>query len=73
MTNKLPTPVKTDSRICFAIYYFKTEEEAEQYNEYVQERGFTYNGGFYHGRPCGRDTSWDYEDKELGPLYAVTR
>lgn len=73
MTNKLPKPAKTDIRICFSIYYFMTEEGARQYNEYVEEQGFTYNGGFYHGRPCGRDPSWDYEDKELGSLYAVTR
>ena len=72
MTNNLPTPVKYDSRICFGITYFKTEAEAQQYDEHIREKGCTYNGGFYDGRPCGRDSSWDYLDNEFGQLYAVT-
>ncbi len=68
----LPTPVKRDSRSCFSIVWFKTEEEALQYHKHVQEAGFTYNGGFYHGQLCGRDRSFDYEDKKLGQLCAVT-
>lgn len=70
---ELPTPVKTDSRICFGIKYFASEAEASQYAEWVKARQLTYNGGFYHGMPCGRETVWDHIDKESGQqLYAVT-
>lgn len=69
---KLPEPVKTDSRICFAIRYFKTEQDADTYAAWVRSQGITYNGGYFHGMPCGRDKTWDYVDPELGQLYAVT-
>lgn len=68
----LPKSVKYDSRICFAIAYFATEAEADIYGAYVRRKGYTYNGGFYHGYPLGRDKSWDYEDPKLGKLFAVT-
>jgi len=78
LTNKesnmeLPTPVKYDGRICFAIEYFATEEDAKVYAKHVRDRGDTYNGGWSHGAPCGRATSFDHVDKETGQqLYAVT-
>lgn len=65
--SELPTPVKTESRICFGISWFATEEEADRYAAYVREQGITYNGGFFHGRPCGRDRDWDRDG-----LFAVT-
>jgi len=68
----IPTPVKTDSRNCFGIAFFTTKADAARYARHVRERGHTYNGGWFHGRPCGRDASWDHIDKELGQLYAVT-
>ena len=65
--------VKRDSRICFGIAYFSTEADAEAYAGHVWAMGYTYNGGFYHGRACGRDKSFDHVDKETGKnLYAVT-
>lgn len=67
-----PEPVKTESRICFGIAYFRTEEDANRFSSFVHKRGDTYNGGFYHGMACGRDSGFDHTDKELGPLYAVT-
>lgn len=69
---KLSKPVKIDSRICFSISYFESEKEADIYADYVVKQGFTYNGGFYHGMPCGRDKSCDYEDENGKKLYAVT-
>jgi hypothetical protein len=69
---KLPTAVKTESRICFGISFFTSEEDARLYAAHIRKRGVTYNGGFMHGMPCGRDTSFDYKDDKLGPLYAVT-
>jgi energy-converting hydrogenase Eha subunit B len=69
----VPTPVKIDSRICFAIAYFTTPADAAAYAKVVEKRGDTYNGGFFHGMPCGRDASFDYTDPETGQmLYAVT-
>ena len=71
-TTPTPTPVKTDSRICFGISWFTSNEDAMAYAAAVRKSGTTYNGGFMHGMSCGRDTTWDYTDKELGPLFAVT-
>jgi len=68
----IPTPVRLDSRICFAIAYFATEAEADRYDAWVRERGCTYNGGFFHGMACGRDKGWDYTDKDGVKFYAVT-
>lgn len=68
----VPTPVKLDSRICFSIAYFTTKADAAAYAKYVRAQGYTYNGGFYHGMPCGRETTWDHVDPTHGPLYAVT-
>lgn len=71
----VPEPVKIDSRICFGIYYFTSEADAQAYAKAHQ--GNTYNGGFFHGMPCGRDQTWDHVDCSAGPLkgtklYAVT-
>lgn len=78
-TKKAGTPnpyakaVKHDSRICFGIAYFATEEDADAYAAVVKEQGLTYNGGWFHGMPCGRDKAFDHVDKETGQqLYAVT-
>ena len=68
----VPTPVKVDSRIGFAIEYFTTEADAMAYDAMVRERGDTYNGGWFHGMACGREKQWDYVDATLGPLFAVT-
>ena len=50
-----------ESRICFGIIWFETEEEAIEYGQLMNALGVTYNGGFYHGMPCGRDSTWDNE------------
>jgi hypothetical protein len=68
----VPTPVKIDSRICFGIAYFQTEDDAMKYDAHVRAKGYTYNGGWMDGAPCGRDRTWDHVDPELGPLFAVT-
>ena len=66
-------PIKTDVRICFAIEFFDTEEEASRYHDHVRKEGWTYNGGFFDGKPCGREERFDHFDAELGKqLYAVT-
>lgn len=68
----LPTPVKLDSRICFGIAYFATEADADKYAAHVREKGYTYNGGYFDGMPCGRSRQFDHVDPKLGQLYAVT-
>ena len=67
----LPKPVHSSSRICFSIYYFAAEADADYYGHYIKACGYTYNGGYYHGRPCGRDPGHDYT-KDGVKLYAVT-
>jgi len=71
-TSTIPTPVKIDSRICFAINYFTSEADADRFSDSVIKRGITYNGGWFDGMACGRDRTWDYTDDTLGPLFAVT-
>jgi hypothetical protein len=68
----VPVPVKRESRICFGIAWFSTEADAKAYDAYVKEKGYTYNGGFFHGMSCGRDTSFDFIDGAGRQLYAVT-
>lgn len=82
---ELPKAVRMDSRICFGIYWFLSEEDAQAYAAYIRSRGDTYNGGWFHGMACGRDKSFDYAvpaDEKLSDgepvlpvgtlLYAVT-
>ena len=66
------SPVEMDSRICFGIHYFDSEVKAKAYAEVVSRRGDAYNGGYNHGRGCGRDESWDYTNKAGVKLFAVT-
>lgn len=67
-----PKPVRRDSRICFGIAYFVDEKEADAYAAWVEARGLTYNGGFFHGMACGREKGRDYTDKDGARFYAVT-
>lgn len=64
--------VKEEQRICFGLRWYDSEQEAIAYGEEVRKQGITYNGGWFHGRPCGRDPSWDYTDETGRRLYAVT-
>ena len=68
----IPHAAKRDSRICFGIAFFKTEEEADRYAKFMGVSGRTYNGGYFHGTSCGREKDRDIVDAELGQLYAVT-
>jgi hypothetical protein len=69
---KAGRPVEMDSRICFGIHFFDTEEKANFYGQAIRLRGDTYNGGYSHGASCGRDKSWDYVRKDGVKLYGVT-
>lgn len=61
-----------DIRTAFAIAWFFDEEKANEFNLHVLAKGYTYNGGWFHGMPCGRDKSWDATSKDGRKLYAVT-
>lgn len=68
----LPKAVASESRIAFALKWFATEAEADEYAAYVREQGWTYVGGFLHGTPCGRAPHFDRVDDDGRKLYAVT-
>lgn len=70
----LPKPVSYSPRICFSIEYYKSDEDARRVADAIRARkAERYNGGINDGSLCGRDPMWDYDHKELGRLYAVTR
>lgn len=71
-TPEYPKTVLVESRICFGIEWFATESEADTAHDLIRGRGDTYNGGFFHGMPCGRDKGHDRDHPELGKIYAVT-
>ena len=54
------SPADIDSRICFGIHFYDTEEKAGVATLITKMQGNSYNGGWFHGMPCGRDTSFDY-------------
>lgn len=59
-----------DSRICFGVIWYTTEEAADRACSKVTG---TYNGGMFDGMPCGRRSDWDYTNKDTGQRYfAVT-
>lgn len=49
------------SRVSIGIAYFATEEDAREYADQVRLAGLTHNGGYFHGMPCGRAPSRDFE------------
>lgn len=53
-----------DSRICFGIEFYDSEEKAHIAHIISRLQGNTYNGGWFHGMACGRDKSFDYVVKQ---------
>jgi ribosomal protein L27 len=66
-----PTPIRTSSRTCYGVQWFATEDDAMTMDAIVRERGDRYNGGYYDGMRCGRDTSLDVIINGK-PAFAVT-
>jgi hypothetical protein len=64
--------VFVDERICFGILWFATEADAAIAHDAVREEGRCYNGGYFHGMPCGRSKTWDQPDEAGAMTYAVT-
>ena len=71
-TARVPEAVKYRAGCAISIRWFATKEDADIIGAAVRASGATYNGGYYHGRLCGRDESFDYIDPVLGQIYAVT-
>jgi hypothetical protein len=68
-----PNRVKYEGRGCFGLEFYATIEEARARAREVQRIGLTYNGGMFHGKPCGRETQFDHTDPETGQaLFAVS-
>ena len=72
----LPAPVHLDARISFTLLYYDTPEVPARAAEATRVAGNTYNGGWFHGEPCGRETQFDHVPAG-GPnkgkrLYAVS-
>jgi len=67
------SPAKVSERICLSIIFCSSEADAEKLAERVEARGDTYNGGWLHGCPCGREPKRDYTDESGTRWYAVTR
>jgi hypothetical protein len=64
LAKKAGKPSDIDSRICFGIEFYDSEEKAGYATLITKLQGNTYNGGWFHGMACGRDTSFDYEVKQ---------
>ena len=60
LAEKSGRPADIDSRICFGIEFYDSEEKAGYATLITKVQGNTYNGGWFHGMACGRDTSFDY-------------
>lgn len=64
--------VKRDSRTCFGLAWYLTEEEAIEEGRKAREAGHTVNGGWLDGMACDRASEFDYDDPEMGcRLYAI--
>jgi len=61
-----------DNRICLSVLYFDQESDAILIDKAVRKSGASYNGGWFHGMPCGREPARDYIDKDGIEWYAVT-
>jgi len=62
----------SEARTCFAISWYTDEADAKKVADYVNLKGFTYNGGWYHGMECGREARFDFIGADGKLYYAVT-
>jgi hypothetical protein len=64
-----PVPATWESRINFALEWFKTEDEALARAAMI--KGETIRTGWFAGASGGRAPEFDYVDHKLGQLFAV--
>jgi hypothetical protein len=69
---KLKGKVRYQGRICFALQYFSVEADAKACAKQVAKEGRTYNGGFFHGMSCGRESQFDHTTDDGVKWYAVS-
>jgi hypothetical protein len=55
-----------------AVWFFKEEADADAFAASVKAAGATYNGGYFHGKPCGREKERDHTDQHGVRWFAVT-
>lgn len=67
----MPGFIRHESRICFGIDYFDSEDAAQAAVKAVRAAGLTYNSGFFDKMPCGRASQFDHV-VDGRKLYAVT-
>lgn len=67
MKKRMVGPIQKDGRCAFCISWYATEEQADKAGQIIFNRNDSYNGGFFHGAPCGRDKTFDMFGK-----FAVT-
>ena len=68
----LPPHAKYSGRVCFTLVWYTNRRVAEKAGQLSRSAGNRYNGGWFDGKPCGREEQFDYVDKKLGRLYAVS-
>mgnify|MGYP003151882282 FL=1 len=61
-----------DVRICFGIAWYELEEDADRAAALTKKQRNCYNGGYYHGVACGRETGWDFTDDDGAKWLGVT-
>ena len=63
--------IEYSGRCSMSVAWFATEEEAEKFGAAIRASGASYNGGWFHGMPCGRDRGFDTV-KDGKKIYAIT-
>lgn len=70
--NELERLSTCEPRICFNLRIFEQEHHANRYGKLVRKLGYTYNGGLFHGMPCGREAARDYISGNGTHFFVVT-
>ena len=65
--------VKREERIAFGLAWFTEECEADEYGALIRKAGVRYVGGYFDGKPCGREPEFDMTGDDGRKLYAVSR
>jgi hypothetical protein len=64
--------VRIDVRHALCLAYFTNEADADAFAVEVRANGDTFRGGYFDGKPCGREPGFDYVDQQDRYLYAVS-
>lgn len=61
-----------DGRISLSVLYFESQTDATKIAKEVVKQDCRYNGGWFDGKLCGRETAFDFTDQNNIKWYAVT-